>query len=132
MGQVLHGGATTTEAIHRAIQTRQESVRAPAKRDGVSPTTVQKWRGRETSAGAHMGPKEARSTVLNPEEEAIVVAFRRHILLPSDDCLDALQPSVEIAFVDQGYTGVKPATAARVEGGSIPEIFPSTAAHRSL
>lgn len=63
-----------------------------------------------------MGPKEAQSAVLSPEEEAIVVAFRRHILLSSDDCLDALQPSVELAFVDQGYTGEKPATAARVEG----------------
>ncbi len=40
-----------------------------------------------------MGPKEARSTVLSPEEEAIVVAFRRHTLLPLDDCLYALQPT---------------------------------------
>lgn len=80
MGQVLHGSATTIEAIRRAIQARQESVRAAAKRYGVSPTTVQKWRGRETSVDARMGPKEARSTVLSPEEEAIVVAFRRHTL----------------------------------------------------
>ena len=40
-----------------------------------------------------MGPKEARSTVLSPEE-VIVVAFRRHTLLPLDDCLYALQPSL--------------------------------------
>ncbi|CAO4135356.1 IS481 family transposase ISMdi4 [Methylorubrum extorquens] len=91
MGQVLHGSATTTEAIRRAIQARQESVRAAAKRYGIRPTPVQKWRGRETSAGARMGPKEARSTVLSPEEEAMVVAFRRHTLLPLDDCLYALQ-----------------------------------------
>jgi hypothetical protein len=32
-------------------------------------------------------------------EEATVVAFRRHILLPLDDCLYALQPS--IAAVDR-------------------------------
>ena len=94
MGQVLHGSATTTEAVRRAIQARQESVRAAAKRFGVSPTTVQKWRKRSTTADAKMGPKEARSTVLTPEEEAIVVAFRRHTLLPLDDCLYALQPTI--------------------------------------
>src|SRR3712207_7023524 len=41
-----------------------------------------------------MGPKEVRSTVLTREEEAIVVAFRRHTLLPLDDCLYALQPAI--------------------------------------
>jgi hypothetical protein len=32
--------------------------------------------------------------VLTIEEEAIVVAFRRHTLLPLDDCLYALQASI--------------------------------------
>jgi hypothetical protein len=32
--------------------------------------------------------------VLSLEEEAIVVAFRRHTLLPLDDCLYALQPTI--------------------------------------
>jgi transposase InsO family protein len=41
-----------------------------------------------------MGPKASRSTVLSPEDEAVVVAFRRHTLLPLDDCLYALQPSL--------------------------------------
>jgi transposase InsO family protein len=94
MGQVLHGSARTTEAVRRAIQLRQESVRALAKRFGVSPTTVQKWRKRTTTADAPMGPKEVRSTVLTSEEEAIIVAFRRHTLLPLDDCLYGLQPSI--------------------------------------
>ena len=40
------------------------------------------------------GPKEPRSTVLSIEEEAIIVAFRKHTLLPLDDCLYALQPTV--------------------------------------
>jgi transposase InsO family protein len=94
MGQLLHGSATTTEAVRRAIQARQESVRAAAKRFGISPTTVQKWRKRQTTADARMGPMEPRSTVLTVEEEAIVVAFRRHTLLPLDDCLYALQPTI--------------------------------------
>jgi hypothetical protein len=41
-----------------------------------------------------MGPKEARLTVLTPEDEAIIVAFRRHTLLPLDDCLYGLQPTI--------------------------------------
>jgi transposase InsO family protein len=41
-----------------------------------------------------MGPKERRSTVLSAEEEALVVAFRKHTLLPLDDCLYALQASI--------------------------------------
>ncbi|MBA9066997.1 transposase [Methylobacterium sp. RAS18] len=94
MGQVLHGSATTTEAVRRAIQLREESVRALARRYGVSPTTVQKWRKRATTADARMGPKEPRSTVLTVEEEAIIVAFRRHTLLPLDDCLYGLQPTI--------------------------------------
>ena len=94
MGQVLHGSATTTETVRRAIQARQESVRAAAKRHGISPTTVQKWRSRQNSTDARMGPKEPRSSVLSLEEEAVIVAFRRHTLLPLDDCLYALQPSI--------------------------------------
>jgi len=94
MGQVLHGSATTTEAVRRAIQARQESVRAAAKRYGISATTVQKWRSRQTSTDARMGPKEPRSSVLSLEDEAVIVAFRRHTLLPLDDCLYALQPSL--------------------------------------
>jgi transposase InsO family protein len=94
MGQVLHGSARTTEAVRRAIQLREESVRAAAKRYGVSPTTVQKWRRRQITTDARMGPKEVRSTVLTPEEEAVIVAFRRHTLLPLDDCLYGLQPTV--------------------------------------
>jgi transposase InsO family protein len=69
-------------------------VRALAKRFGVSPATVQKRRKRTTTADAPMGPKEVRSTVLTAEEEALVVAFRRHTLLPLDDCLYGLQPTI--------------------------------------
>jgi hypothetical protein len=41
-----------------------------------------------------MGPKEPRSSVRSLEDEAVIVAFRRHTLLPLDDCLYALQPSL--------------------------------------
>lgn len=41
-----------------------------------------------------MGPREPCSTVLSKEEEALIVAFRKHTLLPLDDCLYALQATV--------------------------------------
>src|SRR5215468_1246651 len=94
MGQVLHGCATTTEAVRRPIQNSQESLRALAKRYGINQKTVAKWKQRETAADLSTGPKEAKSTVLSIEEEAIIVAFRRHTLLPLDDCLYALQPTI--------------------------------------
>jgi transposase InsO family protein len=94
MGQVLHGSATTTEAVRRAIQHSQESLRALARRYGINQKTVAKWKKRSSVADLPTGPKEPRSTVLSLEEEAIIVAFRRHTLLPLDDCLYALQPTI--------------------------------------
>ncbi len=94
MGQVLHGCATTTEAIRRAIQNSQESLRALASRYGINPKTVAKWKKRASVADLPTGPKEPKSTALSLEDEAIVVAFRRHTLLPLDDCLYALQATI--------------------------------------
>ena len=94
MGQVLHGSATTTEAVRRAIQHSQESLRALAKRYGINQKTVAKWKKRTSVADLPTGPKEPRSTVLSLEEEAVIVAFRRHTLLPLDDCLYALQATI--------------------------------------
>jgi hypothetical protein len=70
MGQVLHASATTTEAFRLAIQDSQESLRALAARYNVNPKTILKWKKRST------------------------VAFRRHTLLPLDDCLYALQAKI--------------------------------------
>ena len=94
MGQVLHGSATTTEAVRRAIQHSQASLRALAKRYGINQKTVSKWKKRASVADLRTGPREPRSTVLSAEEEAIIIAFRRHTLLPLDDCLYALQPTI--------------------------------------
>ena len=94
MGQILHGSATTTEAVRRAIQNSQASLRELATRYGVNPKTVSKWRQRSSASDVRMGPKEPCSTVLSKEEEALIVAFRKHTLLPLDDCLYALQVTV--------------------------------------
>ena len=94
MGQVLHSRARTTEAIRREIQRSQESLRTLARRYGINPKTVAKWKHRQSVHDAPMGPKERHSTVLTPEEEAACVAFRKHALLPLDDCLYTLQESI--------------------------------------
>ena len=100
-----------TEAIRRAIQNSEESLRALCARYGseegqktirgiVFPTTqktVAKWRKRTLVADLPTGPKDAKSTVLAPDEEAIIVAFRRHTL-PLDDCLYSLQPAIPHPF----------------------------------
>jgi len=57
MGQVFHGSARTTEAVRRTIQNRQESMRALARRYGINPKTVRKWKCRCSTVDAPMGPK---------------------------------------------------------------------------
>jgi transposase-like protein len=94
MGQVLHGSARTTAAVRRAIQHRQESLAKLAKRYDLNPKTVAKWKKRSHVTDAPLGPKQPRSTVLSTEEEALIVAFRKHTLLPLDDCLSALQATL--------------------------------------
>ena len=94
MGQILDGCATTTAALRRAIHHSQESLRTLAKRYGINQKTVARWKQRSSVADRPTGPKEARSTVLSIEDVAVVEAFRRHTLLPLDDCLYALQPTL--------------------------------------
>jgi len=94
MGQVLHGSATTTHAVRAAIQRSKAPLKDLAARYGLNLKTVAKWRKRAFVQDAPMGPKVPRSTVLTIEEEAIVVAFRKHTLLPLDDCLYALQATI--------------------------------------
>ena len=94
MGQVLHSSATTTEAVRRAIQNSQASIRTLAKQYSINPKTVAKWKKRSHTQDTPMGPKQKQSTVLSIEEEALIVAFRKHTLLPLDDCLYTLQETI--------------------------------------
>lgn len=83
-----------THAVRAAIQRSQASNSALSRELGINPKTVAKWRKRQSVEDRKTGPTEPRSTVLSEDEEAIVVAFRRHTLLPLDDCLYALQPTI--------------------------------------
>ena len=93
MGKVPHGSATTTPATRRLIQQSTEGIQTLAKRLGLTQGTVRKWRRRTSTEEAVRGPKPA-STVLTPVEEAAIVLFRQHTLLPLDDCLYALQETI--------------------------------------
>ena len=94
MGQLLHGSARTAAAVRRAIQHRQASLAKLAKRYDLNPQTVATWQKRTQVHDAPLGPKQPRSTVLTLEEEALIVAFRKHTLLPLDDCRYALQATL--------------------------------------
>ena len=94
MGQVRHGSARTTAAVRRAIQQSQASLRALAQRHGINPKTVAKWTKRPSVPDERTGPQQPRSTVLSIEEEAGIVAFRRHTLLRLDDCRYALPATI--------------------------------------
>ena len=105
IGQVRHGSATTTHAVSdplpgRALQRNVPKgasfARATEPGAGHQSKTVAKSRKRATVEDMKTGPQGPRSTVLTEDEyeEAAVVAFRRHTLLPLDDCRYALRPSI--------------------------------------
>lgn len=94
MGQILHGSARTTEAVRRTIQNSKESITQLARRYDLNPKTISKWKKRDYVEDSRMGPKQRHSTSLTQEEEAMILAFRKHTLLPLDDCLYALQNSI--------------------------------------
>jgi len=78
--QILHGSATTTEAIRRAIQHGQESPRALAKRYGINQKTVAKWKKRSSVADvpncekcAVADPKQLWSGAAAPSSELVAV-----------------------------------------------------------
>lgn len=69
----------TTHAVRAAIQRSQASLSALSREFGINPKTVAK---RATVEDLQTGPKAPHSTTLSEAEEAMVVAFRRHTLLP--------------------------------------------------
>ena len=76
------------------MQHGQESLRVLARRHGINQKTVAKWKKRTAVKDLPTGPKNVRSTVLSIAEEAVVIAFRKHKLLPLNDCLYALQATI--------------------------------------
>ena len=75
MAGSVHGSARTTPRVRAELQASQEKTSTLAQRDGLSRTTVAKWRARTTTDDAPMGPNSPHSTVLTLAEEAMVVEF---------------------------------------------------------
>jgi hypothetical protein len=75
-------------------QHSQESLRVLARRYDINQKIVAKWKERTLAAALPTGPKDPKSTSLSIQDEAIIVAFRKHILLPLDNYLYALQATI--------------------------------------
>jgi len=82
----LHQLARTTPAVRAEIAASSESVSALARRFGVTPPTIYKWRSRD-SVNDRSHTAHRLQTTLTPEQEAIVVQLRKTLLLPLDDLL---------------------------------------------
>ncbi len=94
MPGVLHGSARTTPRVRAELQASKAKTSTLARLYGLSRTTVAKWRLRPGTSDAPMGPRERRSTVLTPIEEAMIVAFRRRTMLSLDDVMGCLRDSI--------------------------------------
>ena len=93
MGEIFDASVTAS-AADRVAQHNRENIGASAVRYHIRPKTVARWKGRQSVIGLPCCSKRLRASVLSAEEEAIIVAFRRHSLLPIDDCLCALLPII--------------------------------------
>lgn len=89
-----HPSARTTLRMRRKIQRHGGSNAALARKYGVNPKTIAKWKSSPTVLDAPMGPKHPVSSVLTAEAEALCVVFRRHTRLSIDDCLAQLKPII--------------------------------------
>jgi hypothetical protein len=80
-----HSRATTTPTVRRAIQASDEKNIVLAKRYGVNRKTIAKWKARDSASDERMGPKSPRPTLLSPQDEAIILAYRWRTRLALDD-----------------------------------------------
>ena len=69
-----------------------KSLRTLSARYGINQKAVAKRRKRTSVSDLPTGPKDAKSTMLTPGEEVIIVAFRRRGLLPQEFKREANDP----------------------------------------
>lgn len=84
----------TTGEVRRAIRDSRESLAVLARRYGINPKTVAKWKKRDSTDDLPPGPRPGRHRRLTADEEEMIVRFREHTLLPLDDCHYALQARI--------------------------------------
>ena len=96
-GRKHYGTGTSWERHDHARRPSSNTAIASFARDAEPGTGHQPQGGGEVAEasdgrGSEDRPKAPHSTTLTEAEEAMVIAFRGHTLLPLDDCLYALQP----------------------------------------
>lgn len=77
-----------------SIMDRENPSDGLRRRDTINPKTAAKWRKRQSVQDRKTEPRKPRLTVHSEEDQAVTVIFRRHSLLPLDDCLYALRPTI--------------------------------------
>jgi transposase InsO family protein len=80
----LHKNATTTPAIRDMIRNSTKPAKTLARELNLNVETVKKWKSRTTSEDASHRPHNMQTT-LSSEQETLVVALRRMLLLSLDD-----------------------------------------------
>jgi transposase-like protein len=84
MTQALHRQARTTHLIREEIKNSTLPQAELARLYNVTRQTIRKWQDRESPGDGSHSPKTMYTT-LTPDQELIVVALRRTLLLPTDD-----------------------------------------------
>jgi transposase-like protein len=100
----LHKQARTTPAVRAEIAASTESAAVLARRHGVTPPTIYKWKSRDTVQDrSHTAHK--LQTTLTPAQERIVMELRKMLFLPLDDLLavtrEFLCPAVSRSGLDR-------------------------------
>lgn len=90
----LHPRASTTRAKRLEIQESEESDRALAARLKKNVKTVAKWRKRDSTNDAPMGPKRELAGPLSPRQEALIVVFRKVTRASLERPLSVWKPAI--------------------------------------
>ena len=106
MAQILHKRATTTHKIRAEIQRSEESLVKLAKKYGINPKTVLKWKHRKSVEDQNSSPKNIR-TVLSKQDERIIVETRKKTLLPIDDLFATLKDVIPVLSRSNLYRCLK-------------------------
>lgn len=90
MGQILHRSATTMEAVRRAMRNSQENWEPSPSATGSTRRLSRSGSSVRPSLIARQAPKEAKSNRRWGDYRCFSAAY----ILPLDDCLSALQPTI--------------------------------------
>ena len=114
MANKLHGRATTTPAIRKAIQESNDTIAVLAERYHINHKTVIKWKHRKSVQDKKCGPAPA-SKSLTKEQEAVAIAFRKHTKLSIEDCYYALKKPIPHLSLSSLYRSYKRHGINRIE-----------------